>query len=977
MGARLAPSEKPDDAGSSAVIAKDVHQSERSHSTELGEAIHKALLESTSEFVFLWGINREGIPGKILHANAAACAALGYTREEFLALSPMDVIPPEDLSDAASALVEFASKGELLVERTLLTKSGGRLLVEAHGSLLEVGGELTALVACRDLSARSDAVRAVRKEQQRAQRYLDIAGVMIVALDMEGDITLVNRKACDVLGYPESELLGMNWFETFLPEWTLERRPTVEAWLQTRGNDEARSPGSSLITRTGEERTILWRNTELMDECGNVVGILGSGTDVTERTRVEDALAESELMTRSLLEGSPICTKIIGTDRKLHYMSAAGINALGICDIKPYYEQTYPLDFYPESIRATLEDKLTLALSGEACTVDAPVHTMDGAELWFQTTFVPVLDDEGTVKHVIAASVDINERRRAEEALGKITRLLTQAELIAGAGSWERDLRTNAMTWSKPLFPLFGIEPQEPTLELLRSFVHPEDVGWWESYFGEKIEQNTGPFSVEYRIIRTDGVVAWLRVAADVIRDEHGAPVKLVGMTRDITERKRAEVALRESEERLRLVFEGSRELIAVSGEDLRPVWANPAWEDVFGPISEQATVPMSCTHPDDVGRMSAAWDSLLAGRQEAVDLEYRSEIPGRGTRHFDARAFRVTLGGEERICVIARDITDRKASEESLRLSERSLRDALAEIGHLKELLEAENVYLREAMRASPLHGVVVAECPAMRAVMQQAGRVGVTSSTVLITGETGTGKELLARAIHETSPRRDRPFVVVNCAAMPETLVESELFGREKGAFTGAVTRQIGRFEVADGSTIFLDEIGELPLGTQAKLLRVLEQGQIERLGSTRTIDVDVRVIVATNKNLEQATLDGSFRQDLFYRLNVFPIHVPPLRERREDIPALVAVFVEEFSTRMGRRIDTVPKECMDELIEYPWPGNIRELRNLIERAMIRGHGTELHVELPKIDLTPESRSSGAAKLSEVERDHILSGT
>ncbi len=302
---------------------------------------------------------------------------------------------------------------------------------------------------------------------------------------------------------------------------------------------------------------------------------------------------------------------------------------------------------------------------------------------------------------------------------------------------------------------------------------------------------------------------------------------------------------------------------------------------------------------------------------------------------------------------------------------AEEELKNALVEVRSLKEQLEAENVYLREEIRMAGLHGDIVGQSEAMKSVLVQAEQVAETDSTVLILGETGTGKELLARAIHNMSGRRDRPLVVVNCAAMPSALVEGELFGREKGAYTGAITRQIGRFEVANGSTVFLDEVGELPVETQVKLLRVLQDGQFERLGSTKTITVDVRVIAATNRNLEKAVENGTFRQDLFYRLDVFPITIPPLRERGADIPPLVWSFVNEFAEKMGKRIESVSRKSMEALQNYPWPGNVRELRNIIERAMIRSSGGTLHVPAP-------SRGFGAVAkgttLEEVEREHIV---
>jgi transcriptional regulator with GAF, ATPase, and Fis domain len=309
-------------------------------------------------------------------------------------------------------------------------------------------------------------------------------------------------------------------------------------------------------------------------------------------------------------------------------------------------------------------------------------------------------------------------------------------------------------------------------------------------------------------------------------------------------------------------------------------------------------------------------------------------------------------------------DITEHRQMQEQLQAR-------LAEIEGLRRRLEEENVYLREEIRLEHGHDDIVGQSDAMKGVLAQAEQVAQTDSTVLILGETGTGKELLAREIHNASGRRHRALVTVNCASLPATLIESELFGRERGAYTGALTRMAGRFEVADGSTLFLDEIGDLPLEVQAKLLRVLQEGQLERLGSSKTLRVNVRVIAATNRDLAREVKDGRFRMDLFYRLNVFPITIPPLRERPEDIPLLTWKFVSEFAKRMGKRIENIPKRSMDALQRHPWPGNARELRNCIERAMIVNKGMTLEVPLPAVTT---KESVAPRNLEDLERGHIL---
>jgi transcriptional regulator with GAF, ATPase, and Fis domain len=313
----------------------------------------------------------------------------------------------------------------------------------------------------------------------------------------------------------------------------------------------------------------------------------------------------------------------------------------------------------------------------------------------------------------------------------------------------------------------------------------------------------------------------------------------------------------------------------------------------------------------------------------------------------------------------VAVDITRRKNMEERINRQ-------LVEIQQLKRQLQQENIYLRDEIRVHHDHEGIIARSKAMKQILFQVEQVAATDATVLISGETGTGKELLAHRIHALSNRKERMLIAINCAALPPTLIESELFGREKGAYTGALTRMAGRFEVADRSTLFLDEIGELSLDLQSKLLRVLEEGRFERLGSTKSRKVDVRIIAATNRDLAQEVAAGRFRSDLFYRLNVFPISIPPLRERPEDIPPLVWMFVKQYEKKLGKRIDSIPRKKMEALKCCAWPGNARELRNTVEHAMIISSGGVLFSQ------PSHHQSDTAASIStleEIVRRHILS--
>ena len=341
-------------------------------------------------------------------------------------------------------------------------------------------------------------------------------------------------------------------------------------------------------------------------------------------------------------------------------------------------------------------------------------------------------------------------------------------------------------------------------------------------------------------------------------------------------------------------------------------------------------------------------------------------------------------------VCVVVTNLTDKKRNKEilkeeevlqiahdklELRVSERTveLQTAISEISILKEQLEVENIYFRHENKMKHQFDNIIGQSDGLKYVLYRAQQVAPADTTILILGETGTGKELIASAIHNMSPRKERPLITVNCAALPGNLIESELFGREKGAFTGADARRVGRFEVANSSTLCLDEIGELPLELQAKLLRVIQHGEFERLGSSHTIKVNVRIVATTNRDLEEEIRKGRFRQDLYYRLNVFPITVPPLRQRREDIPMMVQAFTERYSKKLGKSITTISKETMRILQDYPWPGNVRELESIIERAVILCPGPVLQLA-DKLEITAPTVSLALRTLEETERNQII---
>ena len=398
----------------------------------------------------------------------------------------------------------------------------------------------------------------------------------------------------------------------------------------------------------------------------------------------------------------------------------------------------------------------------------------------------------------------------------------------------------------------------------------------------------------------------------------------------------RREAALHASEERSRAILNAIPDIMFLldrEGTYLDYHVSNEA--SLLKPASEFIGKKYTDVLPPDLAAR-ISWSFVQVLQSEApVRLEYTLSVP-QGLRAYEASM--VKCNGDK-ILTIVRDITERKEAEQSLK-------KALDEVKQLKDQLHKENIYLQEEIRVASNFGEMIGRSEPLRRVLHQAEQVAPLDTTVSIFGETGTGKELLAHAIHKLSRRCNHALVKVNCAALPGTLIESELFGHEKGAFTGADSRRTGRFEIANGGTLFLDEVGELPLDLQAKLLRVLEEGEFERVGGSHTLKVDVRLIAATNRNLEDAVRKGAFRSDLYYRLSIFPITLPPLRERKEDIPLLVTHLVKQLGQKLGKTIDAIPQDTMAKLRNYPWPGNVRELRNVIERAVIITQGSKLRL-------------------------------
>jgi PAS domain S-box-containing protein len=449
----------------------------------------------------------------------------------------------------------------------------------------------------------------------------------------------------------------------------------------------------------------------------------------------------------------------------------------------------------------------------------------------------------------------------------------------------------------------------------------------------------------------------------------------IIGVGIDISQLEKSKKALQEREMQLNLAAESAGAGLWSIDTSTGRGWATQIALVLHNLVPEPDTTLNSIfaiMHPQDRERVKAAIQDAIQSKSMYY-VEYRIMLPDGNIRWLatKGRIHSHSPKASERLMGVSMDITERKVMEVQLK-------ERLIEIEKLKKQLEMDNIYLRQEVKSLFNHDEIIGQSEAIKRVLMMAEQVAPTDSNVLILGETGTGKELIARAIHEMSRCKGRNIVTINCASLPPSLIESELFGREKGAYTGALTKMVGRFETANGSTLFLDEIGELPLELQSKLLRVLEVGKFERLGSTKTIEVNVRLIAATNRDLANEVREGRFRRDLYYRLNVFPVCIPPLRERVEDIPALVWFFVRQFEKRMAKRVDGITQKSMGTLKQYSWPGNIRELKNVIEHAMIMCTDKILNIELLATDSQDQAEyttfESVESKKRDIERKYIL---
>jgi formate hydrogenlyase transcriptional activator len=755
-----------------------------------------------------------------------------------------------------------------------------------------------------------------------------------------GALTFVNKRNADYGGIPEDHPLrfgidvGAAWDShiPFLhPDDHAETRKVWSACLSSGRADEVtfRVRGAE-----GDYRWFLSRAEPLRANDGTILYWIGINFDIDERKQAEVELrrsraylADAQRLSRTGFVGMDASTKRIFWSEE----------AARIYGYSPGTEPTPELILqrsHPDDVGLVTEAIERAAQGGCDFDYEHRLLMPDGSIKHLHDVAHRVKDEAGN-EEVVGAIVDITERKVAEQTIRTQEAELRHIVDTIPAIVWSaRPDGANAYVNSR-FVEYCGMRPEQIAGSGWHAATHPDDLERHNAKWLASVASGE-PFEDEVRFRRADGQYRWHLQRGVPLRDEAGHIVKWYGVLTDIEDRKRAEDKIREQETELRQILDFAPQMIAVYGPSFQRLYANRITLDYVGvTLDEWRQTPgrFAFVHPDDRPRAEA-------GREVAEAVEVRLRKSDGTYRWFLAQVnpVRDDKGEIIRWYISSTDIDERKRAEE--------------------RLLE-ENVALREEVDKASMFEEIVGASPALTAVLSRVSKVATSDSTVLITGETGTGKELVARAIHRRSRRASRAFVAVNCAAIPRDLIVSELFGHEKGAFTGAVQRRLGRFELADGGTIFLDEVGELPSDTQVALLRVLQEREFERVGGRDRIRVDVRVIAATNRNLSAAVADGEFRQDLFYRLNVFPLEMPPLRERREDIPVLVEYFIGRYARKAGRTFRRVSKRTLDRLRSYPWPGNVRELQNVIERSVIVSDTDEFTVDESWLSASPPIES------------------
>jgi formate hydrogenlyase transcriptional activator len=755
--------------------------------------------------------------------------------------------------------------------------------------------------------------------EAQLQAILNVVPEYTWYASLSGCITFVNRRTADYLGLSKDDPLRFGrvtreaWdihIPLLHPDDHDRTRIEWSTWLRTGCAGEVRF---RVRNAQGVYRWFLSRAEPFRASDGTVLYWVGVSLDIEDLRQAEFYLAEGQ----RLAHMGNWAFNSAGFD----YWSPELFQIHGLAGTgKPPTKQEYLSLVHPEDRVFVTGAIQKMFAHSEGFDLTKRIVRPDGQIRYIRCVGTPAIE-MGRATSFVGIGMDVTEQEQLTQGLRGRRTYLAEAQRLTHADCWVWNEEDRAATLSEECYRIYGFDPAEgsPAWERRLEQVHPEDRLKLKDTIERAILEKAD-YDVDFRFQLPDGKVKWIHTVGHPVLTSSGDLVEFLGSSTDITERRQAEQKLKEQEMELRQMLDLTPQYLGVLGADGRPIYANRASLDYLGMTLEewqQRGAIGNEVHPDDAERVKTELERAIS-TGVAVEIEERVRRGDGSFRWILSRCspVRDKNGQLTRLYLASVDIHDRKTAEERLR---------------------QENAALREELDKASMFEEIIGTSPALKAVLTDISMVAPSDSTVLITGETGSGKELVARAIHRRSPRSSRAFVSVNCAAIPRDLMASELFGHERGAFTGAIHRRLGRFELADGGTIFLDEVGELLPDTQAALLRVLQEREFDRVGGTQPIHVDIRVIAATNRELNQALANGTFRPDLFFRLNVFPIEVPPLRERKEDIVMLVEYFVHRYATRTGKHLQSIDKKTLELLQSYDWPGNIRELQNVIERSVI----------------------------------------
>jgi len=942
------------------------------------------------------------LEGRFLSMNPSPARVLGYSVEEILQIPMRELIAPEFRDQFDVYLKEIARAGKASGYLAVMTRSGERRIWEYHNTLRTEGVE-------------APIVRGVARdvtEQKRTEKLLHEAneGLLLKVRESESTIrelklfrTLVDRsndsiqvvdprtlrfldtneKACAQLGYSREELLCLGVFDidpiatessTAQVREELRRKGFVAMESVHRRKDGSTFPVELSLTRVQLER-------------GYVVVV---ARDVTERKQAEERLREYERVVEGLEE------RILVVDRKYRYVIAnrAFLHHRGL-PRERVIGRTVAEVLDQKIFETVIKPKMDECFEGKVVQYELRYKYPTGSERdWFASYF-PIEGPAG-VDRIACILQDITERKAEQQRLKEYERVVEGVEerIVVVDREYRYVIANRAFLhgWGLGREQVIGRTVGEVLDdETFETVIKPR----LDECFQGKVVQ----YELRYKYPRTserDLLASYFPI------EGAGGVDRVACILQDMTEQKRSEGALRRSEENYRLFVAQSSEGIFQEEMEV-PAPINLAEDELVHRILYDAYIAecndaMAAMYGLKSGEelRGKRWRELVPP-EDPCNVELTRQYIRSGFRLLEQESHEIDIHGKPKVFLnsmigtvengmlvrtwgIQRDVTEnvkleeaRRKAEEDLRGTVTQLREVTAELGLAKEKLAEKMVYLEHAIDTELGFGEIIGRSSALKVVLEKVAKVAPSDATVLLLGETGTGKELVARALHHLSKREGNSFIKLNCAAIPSGLLESELFGHEKGAFTGAVARKLGRLELADRGTLFLDEIGEIPLSLQPKLLRALQDMEFERLGGTQTLKVNFRLLAATNRDLLQSVKEHEFRSDLYYRLNVFPILIPPLRERREDIRPLIEHFVRKFSAQMKKSITSIPSKSMELLVRWEWPGNIRELENFVERSVILTPGSVLQSPLSELETVVEKRDSGGT-LRDKERERIL---